>query len=184
MRLLDEYLPEYDVRSRYARPIDAPPDAVADALRGVEQRELPLMRVLMGIRGLPKLVTGEGTLMPPAANALDAVVAAGFTVLGEREHEVAVGTVGEFWKPVSRPTALPSPEEFAAFHAPGYAKGAMDFMVVPLDGGSVLTTETRVQACDDAARRSFLRYWRVISLGSGLIRHELMGAVAKRAERA
>ena len=182
MRLLDEFLPQYDVRSRYARQIDAPPEAVADALRALDLRELRLTGALMELRGLPKRLTGQGRLLPRNAKGLDAMLEAGFALLGERELEVALGTVGEFWRPVSQPTAPASPEEFAAFDRPGYAKGAIDFMAVPLDGGSVLTTETRVLACDDAARRSFMRYWRLISLGSGLIRHELMGAVAKRAE--
>jgi hypothetical protein len=45
----------------------------------------------------------------------------------------------------------------------------------------VLATETRVAALDDAARRSFARYWRLIRPFSGLIRRRWLLAGARRA---
>lgn len=47
--------------------------------------------------------------------------------------------------------------------------------------GRTLTTETRVRAADLRSRRSFRLYWLVIRPFSGLIRHEWLRAVAKRA---
>jgi hypothetical protein len=40
----------------------------------------------------------------------------------------------------------------------------------------VLSTETRVQAVDDAALRAFRRYWRVVGPFSGLIRRRWLRA--------
>ena len=51
-------------------------------------------------------------------------------------------------------------------------------------GGTLLAAETRVLATDPAARRAFARYWRLIRAGGGLIRLELLRAVARRAEQA
>lgn len=44
-----------------------------------------------------------------------------------------------------------------------------------------LATETRVQPTDRQAARAFLPYWLVIRAGSGLIRRDLLRAVARRA---
>ena len=59
-----------------------------------------------------------------------------------------------------------SAAEFAAFREPGYAKAAFNMHAEPRPGGgTLLTTETRIQATDEHARRSFRRYWRVIHSG-------------------
>jgi hypothetical protein len=44
--------------------------------------------------------------------------------------------------------------------------------------GERLTTETRVEALDDAARRAFLRYWRVVGPFSALIRRRWLKQIA------
>ena len=89
-----------------------------------------------------------------------------------------LGSVGRFWsadgdlKRVAR-------GEFADFHEPGYAKTAMNFRA---EHGT-LSTETRIQATDDDARRFFGRYWRAIKFGSGAIRAEWLRAIRRRAEQ-
>jgi hypothetical protein len=47
--------------------------------------------------------------------------------------------------------------------------------------GARLTTETRVAAVDDAARRSFRVYWLVVGPFSAVIRKRWLAAIAKRA---
>jgi hypothetical protein len=49
-------------------------------------------------------------------------------------------------------------------------------------GGTLLTTETRIQATDDHARRSFRRYWLLIHPGSAAIRRAWLRAIRRRAE--
>jgi hypothetical protein len=44
--------------------------------------------------------------------------------------------------------------------------------------GRLLTTETRIAAVDDAARRAFMRYWRIVGPFSGLIRRRWLRAIA------
>jgi hypothetical protein len=78
-----------------------------------------------------------------------------------------------------------SAAEFAAFREPGYARAAFNMHAEPAPGGgTLLTTETRIQATDDEARRSFRRYWRVIYPGSAAIRLAWLRAIRRRAERA
>ena len=54
--LLDEFLPEFDVRASYAIRIAAPPDRVYAGLRTADFDHWGLMRVLVGLRGLPGLL--------------------------------------------------------------------------------------------------------------------------------
>jgi hypothetical protein len=66
---------------------------------------------------------------------------------------------------------------FAGGAAPwrgGRVRIAMNFR---REGGK-LSTETRVQAVDDQARRVFLRYWRVIGPFSALIRRRWLKQIA------
>ncbi len=58
----------------------------------------------------------------------------------------------------------------------------MSFLVEPNGAGSLVTTETRVFATDDSARRRFAAYWRVIYPGSALIRRMWLRAIQRRAE--
>ena len=59
---------------------------------------------------------------------------------------------------------------------------ATDIRAVAVAGGCVLSTETRVQAVDDAARRAFRRYWRVVGPFSGLIRRRWLRAARPLAD--
>ena len=48
---------------------------------------------------------------------------------------------------------------------------------------SVGAAETRVRCADPATRQQFLRYWRVIRLGSDLIRGSMLRRIRNTAER-
>ena len=75
-----------------------------------------------------------------------------------------------------------SADEFAAFREPGYAKAVFNMHAQPSPGGTLLTTETRIQGTDDQARRSFRRYWLVVHPGSAVIRRAWLRAIRRRAE--
>jgi hypothetical protein len=94
------------------------------------------------------------------------------------------GSIARYWKPAGAERApVPGLTEFVAFAQPGWAKVATDFRLEPERGGTRISTETRVLATDVRARRAFTAYWIVIRVGSGLIRRDLLRAVARRAER-
>jgi len=172
--LLDEVLPEFDVRSRHARRVDAPPEWVAEAIDVV-----PLggtASLLLKIRGLHV----------PSGSIRDAVVGSGFTVLAERPGlEMVAGTTGQFWA-LREQAHMEAPldlQEFRAFDRPGWARGAISIRIEPLEDGSTeVMTETRVQCVDDAARRRFLVYWTVIRVFSGWLRRDFLRRIALIAE--
>jgi len=175
--LLDQLLPAYDFRTRFTRRIAAEPPQVWAALHLVTYDELPVTRLLMAARS-----GRRGRLSGPLLQAMP------LTVLGRREvREAVFGRVAKFWRPrpAPGPRSTTSPEGFAAFTEPGWAKAAMSFQLCPLDGGqTLLAAETRVRATDATARRAFARYWLLIRAGgAGFIRLEMLRAIARRAEQ-
>jgi len=176
--LLDQLLPGYEFRTRYTRRIAAPPAQVWAALDTVTYREMPVTRLLMAARS-----GGRARLAGPVVPDLS------LPVLGRRtDREAVLGAVAKFWRPhpVSGPRSTTTPEGFATFAEPGWAKAALSFQLSPLPGGqTLLAAETRVLATDTAARRAFAAYWLLIRAGgAGFIRLEMLRAVAHRAERA
>jgi hypothetical protein len=182
---LDEFLPDYDVNEVHSTRVAASPDAVMAALRSLTAREVPLLVALMALRRLPAVLTGRRRPRPrPKGTIVEGFLKGGFVALAERPHELVVGAVGRFWL-TSAEVRRVSAAEFAAFREPGYARAAFNMHAEPAPGGgTLLTTETRIQATDDEARRSFRRYWRVIYPGSAAIRRAWLRAIRRRAERA
>lgn len=175
-RRIDAWMPRFDVAEYHERTVRASPTAAYAALRRVNLAASPVIRVLFAARGL---------LRPGGRRAytLDGFVAAGFTLLEEvPDSEIVLGLTGRFWRPTGRLIRL-APDEFAAFDEPGWAKAVWNFHVESKGPGSRVSTETRVQATDDAARRAFLLYWRVVGPFSGLIRRRALALVAAEAER-
>jgi hypothetical protein len=175
--LIDQLLPAYDFRTRYTRRIAAGPPLVWEAMQAITYQELPVTRLLMAAR-----TGGHARLRGPVAQAVAS------SALGRQEAREAVfGTVAKFWRPrpVPGPDSTGTPDGFAAFTEPGWAKGAMSLQLHTLPGGhTLLAAETRVQATDAGARRAFTPYWLIIRVGgAGFIRHEMLRAIARRAER-
>jgi hypothetical protein len=180
---LDEFLPVYDVNEIHSTRVAAPPDAVMAAVWSLTAREVPVLVALMALRSLPARLRGrrrvarEGTI-------LEGFLRGGFVTLAERPGELVVGGIGRFWL-ASAEIHRVSAGDFVGFDQPGYAKAAFNMHALSLpDGGTLLTTETRIQGTDDHARRSFRRYWRVIHPGSAAIRRGWLRAIRRRAERA
>jgi hypothetical protein len=64
----------------------------------------------------------------------------------------------------------------------GWVRICMDFRLTPVGRSTRLETETRICATGPKAKRRFAAYWLVVGPGSGLIRRELLRAIARRAE--
>jgi hypothetical protein len=178
---LDEFMPVYDAGEIHSTRIAAPPDAVMAAVRSLSAREVPVLVGLMALRSVPGRLRGrrprrrDGTI-------LDSFLRGGFVMLADRPDELVVASVGRFWR-ASADVLRIDAADFEAFGEPGYAKAAFNMHAQPASGGgTLLTTETRIHATDDAARRSFRRYWRVIHPGSAAIRLAWLRAIRRRAE--
>ncbi|MDX6543260.1 MAG: hypothetical protein QOK32_863 [Gaiellaceae bacterium] len=154
-----DWLPEYDVRSRHERFVAAEPERAFAALLAAPSD--PVVRALLRVRGLR------------AAPSIDAFFTGhGFVELARSETELVVGASGTPWRPTGR--LGPFLDDRA-----GTVRMAADLRAEPAPGGTLLSTETRVAAADDAARRAFARYWRLVGPFSGLIRKRWLRAAAR-----
>jgi hypothetical protein len=186
---LDEFLPDYHENEIHSTRVAAEPSDVLAATRALTSREIPVVVALMALRRLPArlLALRPGRSAPPlpatGRPVLDTMLRGGFVMLAERPDELVLGVVGRFWEAGSGVRRV-SAAEFGSFHEPGFAKAAVNFHVRPDPrGGTLLTTETRIQGTDERARRMFRRYWRVIGPGSAAIRRIWLRAIRRRAER-
>ncbi|MDP8955851.1 MAG: hypothetical protein M3N24_02690 [Actinomycetota bacterium] len=172
--LLDDVLPGFHFRSRHRRRVDAPAEWVGQALE----------MFTVG-RGASLLFRLRGIHLP-SGSLREVLTRSGFTVLAEEPGvEVVAGTNGQFWalRELAHMEAPLDVGAFRAFDRPGWAQAAISVRIEPLeDGGTELTTETRVRCVDDAARRRFAVYWSVIKVFSDWLRRDFLGRVARVAE--
>ncbi len=180
---LDEILPAYRFRERHQRTIAAPPEKVWSALLSITPQDLPLSRLLMRFRGVPGWLAGQrGGFGASRRPVIDLFIAGGFRKLrDDPPHVLIAGAAMQPWRLVQGEVAdVRDLAGFRAFIEPGYVLTAVSFELEPIDGGTRLSTETRVQPTDARAGRAFLPYWLAIRAGSGLIRREMLRAVARR----
>ena len=180
MTLLDAWLPEYQFSEHHRLAVDASDAALWAAVKGVTPNEIGPLGWLMAIRSLPaKLAGRKSRLFANGTPILDVAVNSPFVILEERPLcEIVLGTAGQFWKLDGGPRAnLRNDSDFAAFNRPGFLRVAVNFAIVE----GVISTETRIQALDDSARRKFAAYWTLIRPGSGWIRMAWLRAIRKRA---
>jgi hypothetical protein len=178
----DDIIPAPHFRERHERRIAASPASVWEALHDVRLGDLVLSRTLMDIRTLPARLAGRGRPRLVTGRFLEA---GPVPVLGaDPERAVIAGGVMQPWK-ISDGPAAPSLDAagLRAFDEPGWVKTGLDFVLYPDAYGTRLTTETRVLATDPRTRVRFGRYWLLVRAGSGLIRRDLLRAVARRAEQ-
>jgi hypothetical protein len=177
---LDDVVPEADHVTRQARVIDAPRAVVWEELHRLKLRSLPVTMVLGGVRALPLLLTGKhrGGIDRSFLDVIPIPV-----LSSEQPSSVVFGGVLQAWRLTGgEPPPVLDAAGVREFAEPGWVKVGMDFRLTPAMGGTHLSSETRVVATDDATRRRFDRYWLVVRPGSSGIRHEVLTAVAVKAE--
>ena len=156
---LDEFMPEYEFAERHAISIAAEAADVDLALRGVTFGDVPLMRVLLFLRGIGRPAADETVLraISRRARTLEDVPGEG----------IVLSLGGRFWRVRGGGDEPP-------------AAAVIDFRVKE----GRLTTETRVHVDHLPSRRKFARYWRVIRPFSALTRILVLRAAKRRAEAA
>ena len=164
MDTLDRWLPHYDVHEWHSRALSVEPAPALAALLATPVGCDALTRALRALRGL-----GGGAI--PIGRFFETL---GFSVLEQTETLLVVGASGRPW----RPRGALGPFDQAR---PGTVRVATDFRAEPAAGGSLLSTETRVAAADEAARRAFWRYWLLVGPFSALIRRRWLAAAGRRA---
>jgi hypothetical protein len=176
----DALIPAWHFREFHQLRIAAPPARVFDAIKSVRADEIALFNTLTWIR------RGGGQAPPSILNAgdrdplIDVATRSGFVLLAdEAPRELVIGTV--VIAPAGTRGTL-TPEVFQQRLPPGFALAVMNFHV-EADGPdrSLVSTETRVFANSDEARRRFASYWRLIYPGSAIIRRMWLRAIERRA---
>lgn len=188
--LLDEYLPQFDVRIRCATRIVASSATVYASLWTTNFDHWGVTRSLYAVRTLPSFPSRPVKTWHRFYDqlfrrrfTLDQMLLEGFALLDERRgEELVLGTIGRFWRARGELRA-PNPVQFRAPAPAGTAKAAWSFEVgAQANGATELKTETRVLCADAATRRRFCAYWILIKPFSGLIRQEMLAAVRSTAE--
>jgi len=181
--VLDDWLATYDLAERHELVVAAPMADVRSAIDEIDLLRVPVVAALFAARALPSMLTAQGRRSLPRHLTMGDLVQRGFRVLAETDDTLVLGLAGRFWTPRGAIAELGA-GDFERFDRPDHVRCAWSFELADRDGATLLATETRVAATNDAARRKMLRYWRVIGPFSGLVRLEMLRAIARRAERA
>ncbi|MBI5083010.1 MAG: hypothetical protein HZB13_00200 [Acidobacteria bacterium] len=182
---LDRFVPAYQFSELHSIRVQASAARVYQAIKTVTAGEIALFQTLTSIRRLGRPGPESILHAPERQPLLEVATRTTFVLLAEHPgREVVIGT---FVRAPSgwRRQDLMSPEAFLGVRSPGFAVACMNFVVRDAGGGeSIVTTETRVHATDQASAWRFAVYWRVIYPGSALIRRMWLRAIAIRAENA
>lgn len=171
--LIDMAMPRWRWREFHQRMVHAPLTVTWDAALSARMGELVLTRPMMVVRGIGQNLGPDRPIfqaMPPQQ------------IAARPPQELLLGllfpTAGKL-----RDTA--QPDSITALNdarAPGLIRQVVNLRLHEVPGGTLLTTETRAIANDRAAERRFAIYWVLIRPGSGLIRRDVLRAIARRAE--
>jgi hypothetical protein len=157
--LIDDVLPRFDANELHSVPLRLEPARALALALATPVAADPVIAALFRLRGL----NARGSIS-------GALTRLGLEQLAASDGEIVFGASGTPWRPGGgiRP--------FGA-GGPGRIQIATDFRA----DGERLSTETRILAGDAAARRLFLRYWRVVGPFSALIRRRWLAQIAKSA---
>ena len=162
--LLDDVLPTYDWHELHAIELPCAPERGFDAVWDVPVGSDPLVRLLLRARGL----SADRTLGELLSGGR------GFQLVARTRTEIVAAASGTPWRPGGGLRPLDEA-------GPGTVRVAIDIRAQPVGHAHChVSTETRIAAVDDDARRAFGRYWRIVGPFSGLIRRRWLEA-ARRA---
>jgi hypothetical protein len=179
---LDELMPAYDVAASYSMPVAAPPERVWEEVMNADFSQMPLARLLMGLRTLGRKKPSSNRKQTLATMAEQD--AGGFKEIGRVPgQEIVLAIIGKFWRPDAPVLHTWDPQQFAALRPEGYGKAAWNFYLTPDGDQTIMITETRVLCYGKSERMLFRCYWTLIGFFSGLIRKEMLQLVKRNSER-
>ena len=176
--LLETFVPVCDILERHAIRVHAPPEKVLASACSLEIDRIWLSRLIFRLRELLFGSNPADPNLPP--EFIPRMKAIGWGVLAEDPgRTIVMGAVTQPWEANVRFRALPA-SDFARHADPGFVKIAWSLWVEADGDDTILKTETRAVATDDASRRRFREYWWLVSPGIRLIRRAILGAVRTR----
>jgi hypothetical protein len=191
--LIDRLMPSYDAIRAEHRIIPGDVATVYAATRRADfiraWQESAAVRLLFAARSLGEravsLIAGREHREPPPPDSMrlaDMPTHGDWVLLGEDPpREVAFGVIGRFWAGETVWAQIDA-VDFEAFADPGFGKIACNFSLRPYGADRTLVTyECRTRTTDEAARRSFMRYWRPLAPFIGLVMRSQLRVVEAEA---
>jgi hypothetical protein len=172
---LDQWLRDPAIRVTYRRSSGASPDRLWDAARAVRLNDTRMLgRVIRWrIPGLQPDIAFDDLFREPP-----------FTVLvDDGDHALVSGLVGRIWTLRRDYPELEGPGEFREWAASGTAKVVFANWVEEADGGSAVTSETRVKALGAQGRVGVAAVRPLIAAFGNLVGTDALAAAVRRAER-
>ena len=163
---IERALSVWDVREVHEVLLDASPSEALAAALAAPAAPDRIVRALLRIRG----AGSDGTIE-------ELFTRLGLRTLSRGETEVVLGAAGRPWRVRGGMQALDDAPAGSVRIVVGFRAEALE------SGRSRLTTETRVAAVDDRARRLFRLYWRAIGPFSALIRRRWLAGVRRALAR-
>ncbi|HKM48416.1 MAG TPA: hypothetical protein VJX69_12560 [Terriglobales bacterium] len=176
--MIDHWLPQYQVSASYSILVNASDEKTYAALKQARFSDLPVVRVLMGLRGY-----GRRRSKTTQSDSRENVRGPFLELAAIPKREVVLGVAGRFWRPDGGIVRDLTPDQFADFHRQGYARAVWSFSLNPSNDATQLTTETRIQTFGRKAAVKFRAYWLLVGPFSGLIRKAMLREVKRIAER-
>ena len=173
--MLDRFLPEPRLVEIDHADIGAPPERAFEVIRDFDMSRSPLVRTLFELRTVPDMLAGRMTEDIKLRIAdIGRGQAPGFRVLSEVPgRSLTIGAIGKVWEP-QIPFVDVSPDTYAAFAEPGYAKVAWELRCEPHGAATRVVLEVRIGATSDEAWDKTRRYFRLIGPFSRWIRRHLL----------
>lgn len=168
---IEDWISEPIASERHQRFVGATPERAVELALELPAGGDGIVGTLTSLRGMK----GGGTMEEFLANN-------GFLFLSRAPREVVVG-IGSRADLFGDKGMLADAADWHGWSQPNSVKAAATFRAVPDGNGSVLITETQVEATDEQARRRFRFYWAAIRPFSALIRLRWLRQIASRADR-
>jgi hypothetical protein len=188
---LDSLMPDLDATLIEHRVVPGRPNEVYEAVLGADFLEAvrtnPAVKALFAVRGAAERVAmrvrGRQHHEPPEPERMrlaDLSAEGEWVRLDEDPpREIDFGVVGRFWGGETVWERIRA-AEFASFDAPGFARIGCSISLRPYgEEATLVTYEARTRATDEASRRAFLRYWRVVSPFVGVVMRSLLRVIER-----
>lgn len=180
-RLMDDFIPKADMRERHSIIVRAPAAVVMEVARHFDMQSIPLVRAIFWLRG--KILGSQQPGTAPRGLVTD-TLSLGWGVLHDQPQRMFIaGAACQPWQPDVVFTPIPA-EQFVDYAEPDCVKILWTLEAEEQKPERTrFSTETRVAATDERARKKFRRYWRVYGVGILMIRWLVLPAMRRQAER-